>query len=141
VGYLAQTFDDPRFDMIDGIDFGGKVVWNVTRRTTVSALVGRHISVTTLDNAAGSLVTEAGVTVDHELRRDLLLHFNAKWRENDYSGIDRTDDTYEIGAGVNYFITRNFNVGAGYSYRQRSSNAPTAEYMRNLVMLNLDLRF
>lgn len=141
VGYLAQTFDDPRFDTIDGIDFGGKFVWNVTRRATFSALVGRHISVTTLDNAAGSLATEAGVTVDYELRRDLLLYSNAKWRENDYSGVDRTDDTYEIGAGVTYFITRSFNVGAGYSYRQRNSNVPSVEYTRNLVMLNLDLRF
>jgi hypothetical protein len=141
LGYLAQTFDDPRFDTIDGIDFGGKLAWNVTRRTTLSALAGRRISVTTLDNAAGSLVTEAGVVVDHELRRDLLLYFNAKWRESDYSGIDRTDDTYEIGVGANYFVMRNFTVGAGYSYRQRDSNAATADYTRNLVTLNLDLRF
>jgi hypothetical protein len=141
LGYLAQTSDDPRFDTIDGVDFGGKLAWNVTRLTTLSASVDRRISVTTIKNAAGSLITEAGVAVDHELRRDLLLHFGANWRQNDYSGIDRTDETYEIGVGANYIIARNFNVGASYTYRQRNSNDPAAEYMRNLIMLNLDARF
>jgi hypothetical protein len=141
VGYMAQTFDDSRFDTIDGADFGGKLTWNVTRRTTLTASVDRSIAVTTLPDAAGSIVTEAGFSVDHELRRDLLLYLNSAWRQNDYSGIDRTDENYEIGVGVNYFLMRNFVVGAGYNYRQRNSNVADADYSRNLFMLNLDLRF
>jgi hypothetical protein len=141
LGYMARTLDDPRFDTIDGFDFGGKLAWNVTRLTTLSASLSRRISVTTINQAAGSLITEAGVAVDHELRRDLLLHLGAKWRQNDYSGIDRIDDTYEIGIGANYFITRNFNVGASYTYRQRNSNLPTAEYVENLILFDLDAGF
>jgi hypothetical protein len=141
VGYMAQTFVDSSFDTIDGVDFGGKLTWNVTRRTTLTATVDRSIAVSTLDNASGSIVTEAGFSVDHELRRDLLLYMNSAWRQNDFSGIDRTDENYEIGVGANYFIMRNFVVGAGYSFRQRNSNVADADYSRNLIMLNLDLRF
>jgi hypothetical protein len=141
VGYLAQTIEDSRLNTIDGVDFGGKLAWNVTRRTTFTVLAGRSIKVTTLADSSGALVTEAGFNIDHELLRDLLLYLNTRWRQSDYSGIDRTDDTYEVGVGANYFIMRNFVVGAGYNYRQRNSTVANNDYERNLIMLNLDLRF
>src|SRR5262249_39816013 len=37
VGYLQQDYDDPRLRPASGIGFGGSLLWNVTRLTSVRA--------------------------------------------------------------------------------------------------------
>jgi hypothetical protein len=140
-GYLAKDFDDPAFGLIDGPSFGGALTWNVTQLTTVTAEAERTIRPTTLQNSSGALATSAGITVDHELMRNVILEFNAAWRQSDYEDIDRLDDTFRVGIGAEYLVNRNFAVSARYSYGERFSNDPGAEYSNNLLSLTLQAKF
>jgi hypothetical protein len=141
MGYMSQQPEDDRFSTIQGPEFGGTLTWNVTRLTTVTADITRSIATTTLDGASGALQTGAGLTIEHELRRNILLQLNGDWQQSDFNGIDRLDNTYQAGIQGNYLINRNLSVTAGYKYQTRSSTDSSAEFSQNLVTLGLTAHF
>lgn len=139
VGYLQQFYDSDRFNTQEGVDGGGSLTWNVTTLTTATARVARQINSTTDRASSGILSTLAGVEVDHELLRNLILNANFSYINDDYDGIDRTDDYYIAGIGGRYLITRNFNASLGYRFVRRSSDSDTGnfDYSRNLVRIGV----
>lgn len=120
-GYSWTNRDDPALSDFSGYNVGADITWNVTRLTTITGTVERQISDTTLRGASGSFVTTAGVVVDHELLRNLIVSLNASGQQNDFEGIDRTDYNFAGGLAVDYFINRYFFVGALYEHRERLS--------------------
>jgi hypothetical protein len=140
-GYMSQQPEDDQLSTIQGPEFGGSLTWNVTRLTTVTTNAARTIATTTLDGASGALETGAGLTVDHELRRDVLLQLNGNWLQSDFNGIDRLDNTYQAGVQGNYLINRNLSLTAGYSYQTRTSTDSSVEFSQNLVTVGINARF
>jgi hypothetical protein len=148
VGYIIQDYENAAFSNIQGVDFGGRVVWNPTQLTTVTFLVDRRVQDTNTValssqgvsvNSPGYLRSDAGVTVDHELLRNVLLNFRLNYQNDDYKGIDRSDNRYDIGAGARYFLNRNIYLGASYTYTKRESTglAKLQDFDRNLVLIRL----
>lgn len=140
-GYIRRDFDDSDLATIDGFTVGGMLTWNATPLTTIVADAGRTISTTTISNASGAIVTEAGITVDHELLRNVILQFKTRWKESDYDGIDRVDDTVKVGLGADVLLNRNFTLSADYTHAERLSASSDDEYSQNLIQLNLKAKF
>jgi hypothetical protein len=137
VGYLRQDFDDPILPSIEGIGFGGDVTWNPTQLTTVKFAASRIVEETTLAGAAGALTTRTGVTVDHELLRNLILTAQAQYANHDYDGISRDDDVYGLSTGGDYLLNRNVSLRLRYAYARRDSSAVGGDYSVNSVLLRL----
>jgi hypothetical protein len=148
IGYLSQNYNNPQLGTIGGVDFGARVTWNVTQLTSVifnsdrtptdansTALTAGGVPL----NSPGYLRTNVGVEVDHELVRNVILNFAANYQNDDYKGIDRNDDRYDITGGVRYLLNRNVYLGGAYTYSNRSSTGTAAggEFSRNLFMLRL----
>jgi hypothetical protein len=147
-GYMIQDYDSSRLGEIGGVDFGARVVWNATQLTSVSANIDRTVqdSNTTAflaegitATSPGYLRTNFGLTVDHELLRNVILTGRAGYENDDYEKIDRNDDRFDIGAGVRYSFTRNFYLGGSYTYSYRSSDGAAAggDFSRNLFLIRL----
>jgi uncharacterized protein (PEP-CTERM system associated) len=81
------------------------------------------------------------VSGDHELLRNLLLNVNAYFENDSFQGISRTDNVFNVGAGVKYLVNRNLFLGGTYSYQQRSSSLAGGSYTQNIVMLRLGTQF
>ena len=79
----------------------------------------------------------AGLGVEHELLRNVILAANVGYTRDDFSGINRTDDTISAGGGVNYLLNRNFSIGAGYNFTTRSSDDKNEEFDRNLIRIGV----
>jgi hypothetical protein len=148
IGYLDQEYQAPGLTPISGVDANAKVVWNVTQLTSVTfnALRTAQDANTTALAQNGNPVTSAGylrsvvgVAVDHELLRNVLLHGEANFENDDYQGFDRSDNRYDIGAGARYMFTRNLYVGAAFTYTNRSSSGTFAagQFNRDLFLLRL----
>ena len=105
--------------------------------TTVTASGGGDFRPTTQDDAEANFRSTVGLGVEHELLRNVILAANVGYTRDDFSGIDRTDNTISAGGGVNYLINRNFSVGAGYNYTTRSSDEDDEEFNRNLVRIGV----
>ena len=139
IGYLQQFYDSDEFDAVQGVDGGLGLTWNVTPLTTMTARVARQVNDTTQTAASGIFTTQAGLDLDHELLRNLILNANFAFVNDDYDGIDRTDNFYVGGVGARYLITRNFNASLGYRFVQRNSSGDddVNDYTRNLVRIGV----
>jgi hypothetical protein len=146
VGYLDQTYSASQFGSISGVDFGANVTWNPTQLTTVKFVTGRTVEAINSSvlgifafNSPGFLATTAGLSVDHELVRDLLLNANVSYTNDAFQNITRTDDIYSIGAGAKYLLTRHFYLGGSYTFSKIDSSGQGAmfPYTANLFMLRL----
>ncbi|CAO3422376.1 outer membrane beta-barrel protein [Azospirillum argentinense] len=140
-GYLSRTYDDPTLKDFGGLALGGRLNWSVTQLTSVTGSLSRQVRESTY--ARGSQIassynrTVAAVGVDHELLRTLLLNARVQWRQDDFNGVDRTDDVYTLGAGASYQLSRYVFVNGGYTYEKRNSNLSGFDYSDNLVYLRV----
>jgi uncharacterized protein (PEP-CTERM system associated) len=140
-GYLGQSYDDARLNDVSGFSVNGSLEYYFTQLTTFRALVARTAVETTLAGASGALATRLGLGVDHELLRNVILRGDFNWTQNDYEGIQRTDDIYSAEAAVTYRLNRNLYTQAQYTYETRKSDANNADFSDNLVMLRLGAQF
>ncbi|MEX0923972.1 MAG: outer membrane beta-barrel protein [Rhodovibrionaceae bacterium] len=141
VGYLEQRYDSASLDTISGLSFGGNLIWNPTRLTTVTLGAERTVEETTLSGASGGLQTMLKAQVDHELLRNLILSGDARYARLNYNGISREDDTADAGLSLRYLIDRNFELRAGYSFATRNSSVSSADYDTQTLFLGLTAQF
>lgn len=139
-GYREQYYQDLRLPTIKGPGFGADVTWNVTKLTTIKALVERRTEETTQVGASGYNSMNFGASVDHELMRNILLSASGSYQINNYKGIDRNDDLIRAEAGGKYLINRYAAIGLAYNFLNRNSNVPGENFTINQVLLTLDLQ-
>src|SRR5690554_3447220 len=85
-GYMRQNFVSSRFDDASGPWFGGSLLWNVTRLTSVEVGLERRVVETTNSEASSYNRTALDVRVEHELLRNLLIGTSAHYYDDRYNG-------------------------------------------------------
>jgi len=149
-GYLIQNFAQSSLSSTSAPDYGGRLVWNVTRLTTLTFNGLRAFYAGTPSSSTSQVTGPAGngylastiaVNADHELLRNLLLNINASLENDSFQGITRTDNFFTAGAGFKYLVNRNFFLGGSFSYQQRSSSVAGASYTQNVLTLRLGTQF
>lgn len=136
VGYRRQSFDQDGFDDEEGVGYGIDLTWTPTLLTTV-VLSGRgDFEPTSQDEAESNFRSAVGLSVDHELLRNVIIGADVSYVRDDFQG-DRTDNTVGAGAEVNYLINRNFSVGVGYRFTNRFSDEDDEEFTRNLIRVGI----
>lgn len=146
LGYRKQEYDASVFNSSDGPVIGAEITWNVTPLTTLVGTITGQLQESTLSDgmggfASGSFNTTFGLNAQHELLRNLILQGDLRYSNNDYKGIDRTDDTYFAGLSANYLMNRNFYLQGGLGHRQRESNISGSGYKENVVYLRLQAQY
>jgi hypothetical protein len=149
VGYLEQIYRNQIYSPLRGIDLGAKLTWNPTTLDTVRFGVDRTVQ--DLNDAVlapgqvspGYLDTVVSLTEDHELLRNLILSANANYVNDSFQGINRTDNTYGLGAGAKYLMNPFLYLGFSYNYAHRRSSGAqaTTPYTDNLVMMRLSTQY
>ena len=144
VGYLRQEYRSATFGSISGLDAGANLVYNITPITSLTLKGARTVQDTNfaiVGNAPspGYLESSVGLSVDHELLRNLLLNGTATFVNDDFKGIDRTDNGYLAGAGAKYLLNRNLYLGANYTFERRISSGASGigPFSRNIVMVRI----
>lgn len=142
IGYTEQDYDSAALPNIDGLSLEGLVEWFPTQLTTVTVNASRTVEDSAVAGSGGFFATTAGLNVDHELRRNVIVSAGFSLSEDDYSGIDRTDERLNITAGVTYFLNRTAGIRASYNYLDQDSSgaAGNQDYTKNVIGLSLVLR-
>lgn len=143
VGYLTQEFDDPRIGDADGLGLRSRVEWFPTELTTVTVAAERSVDDTGVVGSAGSLATRASAQVDHELLRNLILTGRLAWAEDDFRGLDRTDNQTGVLLGANYLISRRVGVFGSYNFLRRESDGAQLgnEFESNRLQVGVVLQY
>lgn len=140
-GVRQRFFDDSRFDTVTGPVVGSKLTWIPTALTTVILDIENQIIDSPDTSSSGYTSTGVGVTVDHELLRNLILSAGGGFRYDDFEGIDRIDKFYSGTVGADYLMNRYLTLGARYRYERRDSDLSNNDYSRNLVTLSLTAKY
>ncbi|MFZ5790034.1 MAG: outer membrane beta-barrel protein [Pseudomonadota bacterium] len=139
-GYQQQFYEDSSLGTIEGPSGGASLTWNVTGITTVNASLTRTLAQTIVPGAAGYYSTDAKLSVDHELLRNLLLNVFGEYDNRDYQGINRTDEVWSAGAGAQYLMNRYVWLTGNYRFDQRNSDAGGQDYNRNVFLVGIKLQ-
>lgn len=140
-GYARQNYDESAFDDEDGLSFGIDLDWNPTLLTTIGISGVREFVPTDEGDAASNFQTEIGLTIDHEMMRNLILNGRARYQNDDFRGDGgREDDTYRIGGGLTYLLNRNLSLNAGYDYSDRNSNEDGEDFKVNEISIGFTAR-
>lgn len=141
IGFVANDYDDPRFDDSLDLIFGGEAVWYVTPLTTVKGRAERRDIATSQPGSSSKTQTGVGIEVQHELQRNLLVGLGLRYLNDDFREIDREDDRAVAEVGLEYLLNRNLSLVADYRYEQRWSDRDGSDFSRNLVTVGLKTRF
>jgi hypothetical protein len=143
VGYVKQSFDNPRFASISGLGARAQVEWFPTQLTTVTFTGSRTIEDAGIVGASGYLSTNVGAQVDHELLRNVIVSAQAGYGNDAYKGIDRNDKRYTAGVSATYLLNRSVGVTVGYNYFKQNSRgaAGSGDFNVNKVGATLTLQY
>jgi len=137
IGYLETRYDSPFFSDVGGIDLDIGLTWFATQLTTVEFRGGSSVEDAVIPGSSGYLNYFGQVSVDHELRRNILLTATVSYSEDDYDGITREDQRFAADAGLDYFLNRNAAVTLRYTYQDRDTNFEELGYTQNIVFLGM----
>ena len=157
-GFLHQEYQSPLFPNVNGLAYGGNLLWNVTPLTSLKGSFSQSVAETTLvvlaptiaptalnpipqAAASASYETNVQLTAEHELLRNVLLTASVGYVRDDYKGIVRVDDTYGGAVGARYLMNRNIRLTADLSYSKRDSNVPGAGYDRVIGIVGATVGF
>jgi hypothetical protein len=144
-GYRDQSYDDSNLDDFNGFGGGADITWNVTGLTTITGSLLGDLRETTAtqggDTASGRLVGTAEISVDHELRRNIILGANINASRDDYEGINRTDWIYGAAADATYLINRYLRAGVEYEFRERDGESSTDDFTQHVFLIRLGLQY
>ena len=138
-GYMNQSYDSAVLRDVNGVQFGGNILWNATGLTSVKTGIKRGVEETTSSTASGYIATQYSVRVEHELLYNVLAGVNVSYETDDYEGttISRNDDISAAGAEIKYLMNRNSSLVGSYNFSNRDSNLANQDYNRSLVSVGL----
>lgn len=136
-GFRRQTYDDALLPTISGISGGMSLTWNPSGLTTVKGTVVRTIEQTTLVGSSGSFSTQGRISVDHELRRNVILSAFGSFQQDDFAGITRRDRWIRAGLHGKFLHNRYLRTTLGYEYTHRQSTVGNQSFTRHLFILSI----
>lgn len=136
IGQTEKDFDNPQLRDYEGTSYLGRVKWEPTRLTAVSAYVSRAVEESS-DAAASFFVSDLiGVTVNHSLseRINLLAYYNNT--DDDYSD-GRLDKVKDLGAGLDFAMREWLSLNARVGRIKRDSNAAEVPFRDTFISLGV----
>jgi uncharacterized protein (PEP-CTERM system associated) len=103
----------------------------------VTFFAEREVAEMAAQDQEGRLDFTAGAQLDYEILRNLILSLEGAYKNEDFSGIARTDDVIKLSAKLDYLLSRSINFGLAYNYIDRSSSDPIFDFEKHVVTFNV----
>ncbi|SOB81104.1 hypothetical protein SAMN06297144_1399 [Sphingomonas guangdongensis] len=121
-GFYRQDNADPRFLDSSGLSFSADLLYSPTALTSVRLTADRTVEPGGSTITSGNVRGTGAVTVEHELRPDLILIGNARYSHVEPQGAIPGADEYGGSASALYYLSRRFRFNASVGYSARSSD-------------------
>ena len=121
-----------------------EVAWTPSGLTTVIATLTRSMEDAAQEGVAGFINTTGKLTLDHELRRDLLLHASAVLQHADFLQGGSQQTSAVVSAGATWLVNRRVQLSATYDFTEQRGSGTTSpqfsgNYTRGVALLTLRL--
>jgi len=121
VGYLRQTYEAAGLGSDSGFAWNAEFQWFPSQLTTVSFNAARRSAPQLDESSPGGISTSAGVTIDHELLRNVIVSGRLSRGDVDFALIDRKDEQTRAGVSVGYRMNRRLRADLAFDYSKLDS--------------------
>jgi hypothetical protein len=149
VGYTMREYQDARLDSLKGLLFDGALTWSATPLTNVKLTGKTTVGESNVPGVSGIFYRNAGLQVDHDLRRWLVATVKFGFGLDTYQGGfalsdgstgDREDQRYSVGLGLTYKVTRELWLKGEVRREWLHSNVAGYDYNANVFLVGLRLQ-
>jgi hypothetical protein len=140
VGYAEREYRDPRLPPISTPTLDGSLVYTPSALTAMTLRMTTTINETTLQGASAEVTHALGFEIAHDLFRNLRFTPLGNFFENSYVGSSTVERGYNLGAKVDYKITRSIALKASYSHERLNSSAQNSNYQAEVFMAGVRLQ-
>lgn len=129
IGYLNRRFESQDASDTGSISFDGRLVWAPSKLTDIELRTARLVDVNNDPLTVGLLRTEVGGSIQHELRRNVVLAADARYSWLDVDNSDLFEDGTEVSVGtaVRYLVSRKWSLRLRAEYFDRSKFNPGSQ--------------
>lgn len=122
LGYVTRKYDDPAFQKTKGFAASANIEYFPTRTTTVTLKLSRTIEDAVDFQGGGFFLTTGTLTLDHELRRNILVNASVGYEDQNYKVLDRHNKTARFDAGGTYLVNRGLGLNLTIAQIKRNSD-------------------
>ncbi len=140
VGAFRSNPDDPSLRTFSGVAANADLAWSPRRRTVIKLRAFSGDVATVRAGAIGRADTRVGVSLDQEVRHNLLFNASAGYAEVRYRGLPNVLHTASVSAQLEYLLDNVFGVFVDTSYTRRRANPTTDSFNRAYVGIGFRIR-
>ena len=140
LGYLQQHYNDAQLHPLSGLSYGANCLWNFSDVSSLRANVTHLVREAILPGVSSDLQTGLAASIEHELRRDVLISGGARYELDDFVGGARTDHNYQGELSVRYLVNHRLYFDFRGSFRARESDSSTFNYRQNILSAAIHLQ-
>lgn len=137
VGVTKRDYVDTRLQQLKGIVADASLVWTASALTTVKLTAASTIGESTVPGVSGVFYRDAGLQVDHALRRWLIGTVKFGFGLDEYVGDIRKDNRTYVGAGLTYKLNRSVQIKGEFRQDWLRSNVTGVDYTSSVFLLGL----
>lgn len=116
LGWEQRRFAAAAYQAHDAPVAEAQVIWTPTGMITATATLTRRIEDAAQEGVAGYTYTAAKLTIDEEVRRNLLLQATGGWQLADFLQGGGRQTAWLLGMGVTWLVNRQARVSATYAF-------------------------
>ena len=130
-GIFNLSADDPLRDDRTGFSLQGLLAYRPTQRTAIRLNLFNGDVTSFRSGGSTRIETNIGLTVEQEIRHNLLGSVGVEWERYNFSGGNSaTQQRWRANGEMEYLLNRRLSVFGKVSYSTRSSDGPLDEYSR-----------
>jgi hypothetical protein len=134
IGLFRADPDSPALNGFTGLGVNGELVWNPRVRTALSLRLSRGDVATVRSGATGRIDSTARLSLDQEVRHNLLLHASVSYVDRSYRGSVRGHlKTVSGETELELLLNRRLSLYAGASYADRNALGAADRFERATV--------
>lgn len=128
VGYTRRDYRSPLYKDASGLSAEARIEYFPTELTTVTINLRRVLEDSNIGIASAFFDNRAGLRVDHELLRNLLLNTGLERARQTYVGSPARDDIWRVRAGARYLSSRTLTLDGLISYGNRQRRGEVSDF-------------
>ena len=138
IGVQDKHFDSVQREDFTGLSWDIGAEWTPQNQTLVS-LSTKQAAINPDLYGDYNLQTRVHLTIEHNWNSYLKSDFSTSYLNEDYTGVDRKEDSYTLKVGVDYQFRRWLSVSGQWQFIEKESNWAGYSYDQNLWSLAFNL--
>lgn len=139
-GWIREGFKDDRLSDISGASIDADLKWSLERGTSLALAASTVVEGSTTPGASGSLLNTATLTLEREIRANLIANAAIGGGYRNYTDSSGHDQLFNAQLGATWWLNRYAGITGRLRYESLKSNLEGRDYDASSAFLGLKLQ-